>query len=445
MFSTFASRLIAIAFVGVVFLGAISMYIAYVRTYESVQVDLADRVGRIARTISSRELTPLTGTSADINAPAYLELKDKLSSIRAVSPSVRFVYVMRIEGDSVYFVADSEPVGSPDESPAGQVYGEVDGPTLAYLKEVEAGYEPAPASTPAYRDRWGYWVSVLAPLHDERGRHFVVGADVDYVAMIRQLYVELAAVAGISFFFLALLGAAWYIVLREAAYAKTKVLFMSIASHELRTPLTGIRWSSELLLGTKSKLGKSERTSVQRIHDESVKLILLINDFLEYVSQSSSPNSRQSWALCPISQLLEHSAQIHADALREQKVKLKFTADGDASVYGSRTELQSVIDNVVSNAIKYSQKGGVVNVSTRVDGKKIVLTVTDHGIGISDDDQKKVFVGMYRSPNAKAHTEVGTGFGLSLVKTIVEKHRGTVSLQSALGQGTAITITLPTA
>ena len=105
--------------------------------------------------------------------------------------------------------------------------------------------------------------------------------------------------------------------------------------------------------------------------------------------------------------------------------------------------MQQLIGNLVSNAIRYTPRGGRVTIRVRKTGEKLRIEVADTGIGIPSADLERVFDEFYRSANAREHTGDGTGLGLSIVKAVAEQHGGAVSVASAVGQGTTFTVELP--
>lgn len=118
-------------------------------------------------------------------------------------------------------------------------------------------------------------------------------------------------------------------------------------------------------------------------------------------------------------------------------------ASGDTVVVGDRAELSQVVGNLVSNAIKYSDPGGQVRLSARRQGRWVTVECSDSGLGISVEDQRRLFTEFFRSTNGKALRRPGTGLGLAILKRVVERHGGQVSVTSELGAGTTFLVTLP--
>ncbi len=114
-------------------------------------------------------------------------------------------------------------------------------------------------------------------------------------------------------------------------------------------------------------------------------------------------------------------------------------------VHGDRTRLAQLLDNLVSNALKFTPPGGLVRVQLRTSGTKAVLEVSDTGVGMPAKDQEGLFDRFYRTPGARRQGVPGTGLGLSIVKAIVDAHEGTIGVVSSEGTGTIFRIELPLA
>jgi signal transduction histidine kinase len=116
---------------------------------------------------------------------------------------------------------------------------------------------------------------------------------------------------------------------------------------------------------------------------------------------------------------------------------------GQVVVPGRPDELHRMLANLLSNALKYSDDGATVAIGLALDGEHVVLSVVDHGLGISEEDQRDLFREFFRSHNPEALSRPGTGLGLVIVDRIVRRHGGGIALESVLGQGTTVTVRLP--
>lgn len=222
--------------------------------------------------------------------------------------------------------------------------------------------------------------------------------------------------------------------------------FVSVAAHQLRTPLTGVRWSLKGLAGGEyGPLNPDQHKAADDALSAIIGAIDLINDMLNVarIEGGRFGFAFKEQSVAPLVIKLVGELQNHA---AERNVTL--TLEGaDESIVGylDADKLSIAISNVVDNAIKYTPSGGTVTVGMHKEGEGVVITVHDTGIGISKDDQERLFTKFFRAPNAVLMQTSGTGLGLYLVKNIVEKHKGTVTIDSKEGQGTTFIIMLPLA
>ncbi len=217
--------------------------------------------------------------------------------------------------------------------------------------------------------------------------------------------------------------------------------FSADASHELRTPLTIIKGEAELALRKarspdvyrevlESNLEEIDRMS--RIVDE---LLFLSRADLGEVTMASDP--------VPLDALVR---EIHSQAMvlgQERRIETVLERVDPARVSGDEWRLRELLLNVVDNAVKYSPPGGVVHISLTTTRDRALVCVRDHGIGIAEEDQLAIFDRFYRTDAARAHAQQGTGLGLAICKWIVEAHHGSMTVESAPGQGSRFTISLP--
>ncbi|HYH86260.1 MAG TPA: HAMP domain-containing sensor histidine kinase, partial [Pyrinomonadaceae bacterium] len=235
---------------------------------------------------------------------------------------------------------------------------------------------------------------------------------------------------------------------REMRLSQMKADFVSNVSHELRTPLASIRVFGEFMkLGRVAESAKI-REYGEHIETESRRLTQLINNILDF-SKIESGRKTYNFERAQVEEIV-------AETLKTCEVRLK--QSGFAIVFQpsprplpaavvDRDAIAQALMNLLDNAVKYSEKAEKREVVVRVgerDGK-IILSVTDHGVGIAPAEQKKIFEKFYRVSTGLVHDVKGSGLGLSLVKHIVEAHRGTVSVESEPGRGSTFVITLPAA
>ena len=218
--------------------------------------------------------------------------------------------------------------------------------------------------------------------------------------------------------------------------------FVSTISHELRTPLTSISGYVELAREQADPETDGYLAVVER---NAARLLALVNDLL-FVARLQSGRLELEYEQVDVAKLVAESvatAKPHA-AGANVELRLRLTG-GDTAVRGDRRRLAQVVDNLVSNAIKFSPQAGVVDLTVgRRDGV-VLIEVEDRGIGISEADRSRLFERFFRTRGALDRQIPGTGLGLYITKSIVDAHGGTVAAQSVVGTGSSFVVELPAA
>jgi PAS domain S-box-containing protein len=217
--------------------------------------------------------------------------------------------------------------------------------------------------------------------------------------------------------------------------------FVSLVSHELRTPLTSIRGYLELVLDDPDSLNEEQQRFLEVVERNSKRLLQLVSDLL-FVAQVDAGRlsvEREDVDLAAIAAESVQGAEPHAAA---QNVRLELAAE-PARLDGDAARLAQLVDNLVSNAIKFTPSGGSVVVRTRTEEDGVVLEVADSGIGIPNDERRHLFERFFRTSNARRAAIQGTGLGLVIVQAISEAHDGSVTLESTEGVGTTFRVDLP--
>ncbi len=216
--------------------------------------------------------------------------------------------------------------------------------------------------------------------------------------------------------------------------------FTANVSHELKTPLTSISGYAELMQEGAVRQEDIRRFS-GKIYDEAQRLITLVGDIIRLSQLDSRENlphktSTDLWELCQtVLSQLEHAA-------RKRSVTLHLTGD-HATVFGAEHILSEMVYNLCDNAIKYNREGGSVTVELSVHPDGTQLCVRDTGIGIPQEEFERIFERFYRVDKSHSREVGGTGLGLSIVKHAAAYHQATITVDSALGVGTAITLRFP--
>lgn len=211
---------------------------------------------------------------------------------------------------------------------------------------------------------------------------------------------------------------------------------ISAISHELRNPLTAILGHADLLLDT-ADLTPRQREHATVIESAAERMLTLVRRLLDNRPAEPTVEPFDLGDLA-VSALAAFTPSASA-------AELTMTGDiaPDLSVTGDAFRMRQVIDNILSNAIKYTPRSGRVEVKAAREGDRVRLSISDSGIGIADDEVAKVFDPYFRAHSALDGGISGTGLGMGISREIVRQHHGDIALRSALGHGTTATITLP--
>lgn len=215
--------------------------------------------------------------------------------------------------------------------------------------------------------------------------------------------------------------------------------FVANLSHELKTPIGAVAALADSLNG------ETETEVVwrlaERIVTESHRMSRIVDDLLDLSRVEFG--GTEEWTDIDLATVLVEVVSTNQYAAKRQGLGLSLTGSAELLVRGDRSQLISVFSNLVDNAIKYSEIGGIVNVSSTIKGEEIMVSVTDHGIGIAERDQKRIFERFYRVDKARSRATGGTGLGLSIVRHIVLEHGGAIDIRSEEGVGSTFTVRLP--
>jgi cell cycle sensor histidine kinase DivJ len=232
----------------------------------------------------------------------------------------------------------------------------------------------------------------------------------------------------------------------EAADA-AKTRFLATMSHELRTPLNAIIGFSELIVQEEALMldAARRREYAQLINDSGQHLLSVVNGILDMSKMESGNFEISPEPFAPRAALV-NCCNLLALKAREGGVDLAVNAPAELpSITGDPRAFKQIVINLVSNAIKFTERGGKVTVFAEADALRFVLRVTDTGVGIAADDLKRIGDPFFQAGKTYQRRHEGTGLGLSIVKSLVTLHAGELTLQSKVGEGTSITVALPLA
>ena len=217
--------------------------------------------------------------------------------------------------------------------------------------------------------------------------------------------------------------------------------FVSSVSHELRTPLTGVLGYLELLR-ERDDLPSDVTAQLRVVERNARRLLHLVSDLL-HVAQAREGGLELDRDRVDLVALVRHAVEAAMPAATTAGVTLTLGAPAslEAEVDGER--IRQVVDNLLSNGIKYTEPGGSVTVDLRLVGRGVQIAVTDTGIGLTAAEQEQVFTRFFRAPEVHERQIPGTGLGLNIVQAIVEAHGGSVTVESEAGVGSTFVVTLP--
>jgi signal transduction histidine kinase len=214
---------------------------------------------------------------------------------------------------------------------------------------------------------------------------------------------------------------------------------VSNVSHEFRTPLNSILGNIDLVLEDLEGTSKLSTQRLEVVQRNSERLLALVSDLTLSASSALKVHPKRT-DLASLVETSIGSARAQAD-----QSHISFVADVPSPLwaYADPLRIGQALDNLVSNAIKYSPGGGLISISAHGTKEWVQLSVKDTGMGMSPEDSAKVFRRFFRTQSAREASISGAGLGLSITKTIIERHGGDISCESRPGEGTTFTLTLP--
>ena len=229
----------------------------------------------------------------------------------------------------------------------------------------------------------------------------------------------------------------------QRAAERLKEEFFALVSHELRTPLTSIAGYLELVLDPdEGDLDDLQRHFLGVVERNAKRLQRLVGDLL-FVAQFEAGKLALETSPTSVHDVAAEAVESARPKADELEIELSLHAEPVGSVDGDAGRLGQTLDNLISNALKFTPAGGRVDVRVLDRGDRVVIEVEDTGLGIADGEQSRLFERFFRTSTATAQAIPGVGLGLSISKAIVEGHGGAISVASREGHGTTFTIELP--
>ena len=244
------------------------------------------------------------------------------------------------------------------------------------------------------------------------------------------------------------LGARYILLLAEdrtESYRLDEVRrdFVANISHELKTPIGAVGLLAEALVSA-SKEPEQVKRFAKRLRKESERLANITQEIIE-LSRLQATDALTKADRVDIDHVVAMAIDQNRVAAETTRINLVSGGDAGAEVYGDEDLLVTALHNLIANAIQYSPEGSRVGIGVNDTDGVVEIAVTDQGVGITEDEQDRVFERFFRSDPARSRNTGGSGLGLSIVKHVVQNHGGDVRVWSQLGQGSTFTIRLPEA
>jgi two-component system phosphate regulon sensor histidine kinase PhoR len=219
--------------------------------------------------------------------------------------------------------------------------------------------------------------------------------------------------------------------------------FLADISHEIKTPLAAILGASEILNQSTRKLTNQETKEFQEmIASESSRLQRLINELTDLSKIGTHGFQTLIKSKFSIFELLNEVKQVHQLELEKKELQFKVKVPKDLNIFVDRDKFFLIFSNLLSNAIRYTDKG-FIQVSAEVKNQSLILYFSDTGRGIEPKNLSRIFDRFYRTDAARTRVSGGSGLGLAITRAIIQAHQGTIEVNSDLGKGTTFTLTIP--
>ena len=236
-------------------------------------------------------------------------------------------------------------------------------------------------------------------------------------------------------------------ITKQKSFDNEQSDFIAVVSHELRTPVAIAEANISMAeMTTKKQLGDSNQTvsSIKKAHDQVMSLAEMIND-LSTLSKAEKETDKFEEEVFDVGLMLDELKTTFTNQAERKKLYIKFETQPDLpKVATSKLYLKEIIQNLISNAIKYTREGGVTIITDVSNDGQVQISVNDTGIGISKSEQKKVFEKFWRSEDPLTRESEGTGLGLHIASKLAARSGSQLKFSSEVGSGSVFYLTVPT-
>lgn len=230
--------------------------------------------------------------------------------------------------------------------------------------------------------------------------------------------------------------------LAEASRMKSE--FINIVSHQLRAPITNVKWIVEFLTSDDIEMSEEKKEEYfSHLRENNDRMVELVDELLivSRIEEGSLPVRRKEASLRELVEAQIDRSRVFAEA---SNLKINFHKNGDIpNIFFDPTLIKLVVENLIDNAIRYTKKGGEINIWLEERGRNLFFKIKDEGVGIPQKDQQFIFQKFFRSENALREQTKGSGLGLYICKMVIEKSKGKIWFESEEGKGTTFYFTLP--
>lgn len=413
----------------------------YVHTH--TQTMLRQRALDIANSLPADTIASLSGSAADLQTPAYLEIKDKLARISTTNSTVRSAQVIGQHKDELFVYANSAAITSAAYIAPGERLSE---PTdeLKTLQTSRKAYAAGPVTVSDETYYQGVAPIIESTTGDYIGAVIISMPAFNYYAAVLGAFVTPLILVGLP---VAAIIRDHRIQRKEFEITKLKSHFVAVASHELRSPLGGILWAVQSLLKPSVKnLTIEQQVILLDMYQSAEESLTTINEILDLSAFDRNEPKSKSKEKVQISTIVKNATKTLRLSANERGIKFSFVGkwdDDNTYTIGDASALKRMFMNLIANAIKYGRDETEISLRLSQKDGYYLVAVEDHGIGIPLTDQRRVLDGYYRAKNAQETQKAGTGIGLLLAKLVAEQHGGKLWLTSKEGRGTTVFVTLP--
>ena len=223
---------------------------------------------------------------------------------------------------------------------------------------------------------------------------------------------------------------------------RVKTEFLSLASHQLRAPLSNLKWYMDFLLKRRTdQMSPEVQEYMHKMYRRNNDMAELVNTLLN-MSRIEMGRIKVEKEQADVADIMKSVVEELENEATDKKIALESSYSGDSIMHTDRRLVRIILQNLLSNAFRYTNEGGKVHVRMLASSAKIRIEVEDSGIGIPPDEQSKIFSKMYRAENAKAFEANGNGIGLYMCKELVENMGGEISFISRMNEGTTFFVDL---